>query len=257
MMIERAIEVFVRGFSFTRSFTHPYLAERIHPRTWVLRDAPRARADYRGEEYVATGVSAADLDALAWRHTRGRFKICVMQASAEPDMPIRQEFRALGYRLMATESLMLHQLAVLTPVVEPYPVVRITTEAQATLLAQAARSRQILPEHLAADPAPMRQYMTLDGPTPVGWVGSVVVDDCAWCTNMFVAPSHRRQGIARALLTRMLADDQAGGARANILLASHAGAKLYPAVGYETIGRLLIFAPPRSAARAAPRQAPD
>jgi hypothetical protein len=52
----------------------------------------------------------------------------------------------------------------------------------------------------------------------------------------------------------MLADDKARGAQANVLLASHAGAKLYPAVGYETIGKLLIFGPPRSAARPAPDQ---
>jgi GNAT superfamily N-acetyltransferase len=175
-----------------------------------------------------------------------------MLASADSDVSIRQEFRALNYRLMATESLMLHRLAALAPVAQPYPVVQITTAAQAQLLAQAAGSRQILPKHLTADPAPMRQYMALDGETPVGWVGSVVVGDCAWCTNMFVVPSHRRQGIARVLLTRMLADDKTTGAQANILLASHAGAKLYPAVGYETIGKLLMFVPPRSAAQSSP-----
>jgi GNAT superfamily N-acetyltransferase len=245
MALERAIEVFVHGFAFTRSFTHPYLAEQIQPGVWVLRDAPRARSDYRGEEYVAASISAAALDALARRHTRGRFRICVMQSIAESDAPIRAAFRALGYRLMTTESLMLHRLASLGPVAGSYPVVRVTTEAQAQLLAQAAGSRQILPEHLAVDPAPMRQYMALDGGTPVGWVGSVVVGDCAWCTSMFVVPSHRRRGIARALLIRMLADDKAMGAQANILLASHAGARLYPTVGYETIGKLLMFAPPK------------
>jgi predicted acetyltransferase len=61
----------------------------------------------------------------------------------------------------------------------------------------------------------------------------------------FVVPSHRRRGIARALLTRMLADDKAYGAQANILLSSYAGAKLYPTVGYEEIGELLMFAPPK------------
>ncbi len=91
----------------------------------------------------------------------------------------------------------------------------------------------------------MRQYVALDEEMPVGWVGSVVVGDHAWCTNMFVAPSHRRRGIARALLTRMLADDSASGAQANILLSSHTGAKLYPTVGYQEIGELLMFAPPQ------------
>lgn len=98
-----------------------------------------------------------------------------------------------------------------------------------------------------ADPAPMRQYMALDNGTPVGWVSSVVVGDCTWCTGMFVKPAYRRRGIARALLTRMLGDDKAAGAKASVLLASHAGSALYPRVGYEQIGALLMFAPPKSA----------
>jgi GNAT superfamily N-acetyltransferase len=246
MTLERATEVFVHGFAFTRSFTHPYLAEQPQPGVWVLRDAPRARGDYRGEEYVAYDSRAAALDALARRSTRGRFKICVLRDTATPDNPIRTAFRELGYRLMAIETLMVHRLAALEPLAEPYPIVRVRTETEAQLLARAARSRQILPEHLAADPAPMRQYMALDGTLPVGWVGSVVVGDCAWCTNMFVAPAYRRQGIGRSLLARMLADDKAAGAEANILLASHAGARLYPTVGYETIGELLMFTPPKA-----------
>jgi GNAT superfamily N-acetyltransferase len=245
MNLERATEVFVHGFAFTRSFTHPYLAEQLQPGVWMLRDAPRARGNYRGEEYVAYDSSAAKLDALARSSTRGRFKICVLHDTATPDAPLRAAFRALGYRLMVIETLMVHRLAALEPLPEPYPVVQVKTAAQAQQLAQAARSRQILPEHLAADPAPMRQYMALDGTTPIGWVGSVVAGDCAWCTNMFVAPEYRRQGIGRSLLARMLADDKAAGAEANILLASHAGAKLYPTVGYETIGELLMLTPPK------------
>src|SRR5258706_3746862 len=39
--IDHAIEVFTRGFCFTRSFTHPYVAERIDP-LWVMREAAPA-----------------------------------------------------------------------------------------------------------------------------------------------------------------------------------------------------------------------
>jgi hypothetical protein len=41
----------------------------------------------------------------------------------------------------------------------------------------------------------------------------------------------------------MLRDDRAAGASAGVLLASHTGAKLYPSVGYEQIGTLLLFTP--------------
>ncbi len=115
MIIDRATEVFVRGFAFTRSFTYPYLAEQLAPGLWVLRDAPRLRGDYRGEEYVATGISADAIDALARRHTRGRFRVCVSRAADDLGAPIRAAFRALGYRLRATEAFMLHPLAVARP----------------------------------------------------------------------------------------------------------------------------------------------
>ena len=41
----------------------------------------------------------------------------------------------------------------------------------------------------------------------------------------------------------MLQEDRAHGAKQAVLLASHAGAKLYPLLGYEQIATLLIFTP--------------
>jgi GNAT superfamily N-acetyltransferase len=245
MQIEQAIEVFVNGFSFTRSFTYPYVGDQIAVGVWALRDADRRSGEYRNEEYVAYGVSAAEVDAIARRHTRGRYKVCAIRAVPEPDTPLRSEYKALGYRLMATEEFMVHDLARIEPMNEPLPIVRVTTKEQAGTLAKAARRQQILPEHLHADPPPMRQYVALDEEIPVGWVGSISACNSAWCTNMFVEPSYRRRGIARALMTRMLTDDKAAGADANVLLASHAGSKLYPTVGYQAIGELFLFAPPK------------
>ena len=37
-ILQHVIEMFARGFCFTRSFTHPYLAERVG-QIWVVRDA--------------------------------------------------------------------------------------------------------------------------------------------------------------------------------------------------------------------------
>jgi GNAT superfamily N-acetyltransferase len=245
LTIERAIEVFVHGFTFTRSFTHPYLADRITPGVWALRDAPRRSGDYRSDEYVAYGVAPAEVDGLARKHSRGHYKVCMIRAVGEADTELRTGFKAMGYRLMATEAFMVHDLARIAAVPEPFPVVRVRTVEQADMLARAARTRQILHEHLAASPAPMRQYMALDGEEPVGWVGCVAAGGSGWCTNMMVKPAYRRRGIARALMTWMLTDDRAEGVQANVLLASHAGSRLYPTVGYQTIGELLLFVPPR------------
>ncbi len=60
---------------------------------------------------------------------------------------------------------------------------------------------------------------------------------------MYVAPKFRRRGIAQGMLCRMLRDDRSGGAKIAVLLASHAGAKLYSVVGYQQIGSLLCFTP--------------
>jgi GNAT superfamily N-acetyltransferase len=243
--IERAIEIFARGFCFTRSFTHPYLAERIGP-LWVMRDGPRKKDDYRNEEWIAFHVPPEEADRTARKKTRGRFVICAIRASDEPDDSIRAAYKILGYRLTTKEPLMIHRLKRIPRLDAPATIERVTTVAQADALAEAARSRQVLHEHLVVDDAPMRQYIARSGDNQlVGWVRSIVVGDGTWVSNMFVEPAHRRRGIGRAMLARMLRDDRAHGAAVSALLASHTGAMLYPVVGYEQIGELLVFVPNR------------
>jgi hypothetical protein len=102
--IEFSIEVFVRGHSAGKSRTFPYEVARIGP-LWVMRDAPRRNPrDYRKEEWIAHGVDAREVDSIARQHTRGRFFVCVMIGEGEPDEPIRTAYKALGYRLLATEG---------------------------------------------------------------------------------------------------------------------------------------------------------
>ena len=67
--------------------------------------------------------------------------------------------------------------------------------------------------------------------------------DLAWIGMVLVHPEFRRRGIGGAMLCRMLRDDRSGGAKAGVLLSSHAGAKLYPIVGYEQIATLYLFTP--------------
>ena len=103
---DRAISVFCHGFAFTRSFTHPYLVESLAERVYTLRDGPRKRDAYRVEEVVASGVPIAELDALAREKTKGHFRVCYLLPVGESDLEMRKEFKALGYRLMATEELL-------------------------------------------------------------------------------------------------------------------------------------------------------
>ena len=243
--IDFAIEVFVRGHSAGRSRTFPYEAVRVGP-LWVMRDAPRKRPrDYRKEEWIARDVDPKKTDAIARRHTRGRFFVCAMLAEGEPDEPTRTTYKALGYRLLATEGFFVQRLKRIPAAPCPVSIERVRTTALAQRLGKVTRTRPISTE-LLGDDSPFRQYVALDGQEIVGRVRSVDAAGGTWCADMYVSISHRRRGIGRALLARMLRDDRARGSKCSVLTASHTGALLYPHVGYERIGTLFMFAPKRA-----------
>ena len=250
LAIEVAIEVFVRGHSAVKSRTYPYEVSRVGP-LWLMRDAPRKNPrDYRKEEWIAHGVDPAEVDAIARRHARGRFFVCAMIAAGEPDGPARAAYKALGYRLLGTEGFFVQPLNRIPTPSSPVPIERVRTPELASRLGAVTRTRPI---DLLGDDAPYRQYVALDGEDIVGRVRSVDVAGATWCADMYVAPSHRRRGIGRALLSRMLRDDKARGSKGSVLTASHAGALLYPRMDYERIGTLLVFAPGKETSPASPR----
>jgi GNAT superfamily N-acetyltransferase len=242
--IEHALEVFVCGFCAGKSRTHPYEHFRVG-QLWVMRDAQRKNPrDYRKEEWIAYGVLPRDVDAAARQGTRGRFFVGALRAMDDDEFWLRDAYKSLGYRLIATEPLFVHRLQRIPKAAAPVSIEQVRTPERAEQLGKATRTRPIEREDLAED-APFRQYVALDGDKLVGWVRSVNAGDSQWVANMYVRPGHRRRGIGRALLAQMLRDDRKRGAKKSVLLSSHAGALVYPQVGYEQIGVLLIFAPRR------------
>ena len=239
-----AIEVFVRGHAVGRSRTFPYEVSRVGP-VWVMRDAPRKNPrDYRKEEWIAHGVDPGEVDAIARRDTRGHFFVCAMLADGEPDAPTRTAYKALGYRLLATEGFFAQPLKRIPDPPSPVAIERVRTPDLAARLAKVMRQRPIADSLLRED-APFRQYVALDGEEIVGRVRSVDAVGATWVADMYVDPARRRCGIGQALLSRMLRDDRAQGSTCSVLTASHTGALLYPRVGYARIGTLFMFAPRR------------
>ena len=242
--IEFAIEVFVRGHAAGRSRTFPYEVKRVAP-LWVMRDAPRKNPrDYRKEEWIAYDVHPKKADAIVRQHARGRFFLCVMLAEGEPDAQTRAAYKALGYRLLATEGFFVQRLKRIPRPQSPVSIERVRTSHLAAQLGNITRTRPIA-DNLLRDDAPFRQYVALDGEDIVGRVRSVNAVGATWCADMYVDPSHRRRGIGQGLLSKMLRDDRARGSKCSVLTASHTGALLYPRVGYERIGTLFMFAPRR------------
>jgi GNAT superfamily N-acetyltransferase len=239
-----AIESFARGVAATRCFTYPSNAELID-RCWVIRDVPRKGGrGYRREEWAAHGIDPAEVDAAARRGTRGRFCVCAIHAADESDVPLRAGYKAVGYRLHATEALMMHRLKPIPKVPVPFPISRVLTQELADRVFKAAGRRQILPQHLKTNDE-LRLYAALDGETPVGWLRSIVVGDCTWVSNVYTEPKYRRKGVGKSLLAKMLRDDLKYGSKQSVLTASHAGEGLYHCMGYEGLGTLLLFTPKR------------
>lgn len=242
-LLDTALEVFARGICVPRSFTHPYLAERVDG-LWVTRDAPRRKGRYRREEWFAHGVAPDETVRIVKRHTRGHYAICAICASGESDEPLRAGYRTLDYRLGFTEPTMVHDLRRIPRFASPVEIVRVLNAELANKVNKAVRRRQILPEHLTPD-APLRMYAALIDGDPVGWVSSIEVAGSTWCANLYVKPEFRRRSIGRSLMCRMLRDDRSYGSQLAVLAASHTGALLYPLVGYEQIGTLYSYTPRR------------
>lgn len=245
--LPEVLRTFAHGFAFGRSFTHPYLAEKIGP-AWWLHDAPRKKAaDYRNEEWIFPASKVRRVDAEARRRVKGRFSVSPVFRPQEDSSAAQAWLKSKGYRQITTEPLMVHDLRGIEAAAPPAGIVikRVADQDLADRLAKAARSRQVLPEHLQPS-SPLRQYVALRGRTPIGWVRSIVTGKTTWVSNMFVETRFRRRGIARAMLRHLLRDDRAAGSRASILSASTAGTKLYEVVGYRALATLILFVPRRT-----------
>ena len=240
-LMDRAIEVFARGFADTRCYTHPCLAKRVG-RLWQVADGPREKGGYRREEWIGCGVAPERYRDAAKKHSITKHVVSAICPTEESDETLREGFKALNYRLNGTEGLMAHVLKRIPRVEQPAAIVRVLSTDLSDRLDKAAGRRQILPEYLEED-ARIRQYVALMDDVPVGWVRSHDVGRATWCSDMYVKKEFRRRGIARAMMCQMLRDDRKYGSELAVLTASHAGALLYPLVGYREIGTLLIYTP--------------
>ncbi|MEZ0325385.1 MAG: GNAT family N-acetyltransferase [Fimbriimonas sp.] len=248
--LETACQVFCDGFSFTKSFTHPYLVSREGP-LFVMHDGPRRKPDYRRAEFISPGLPVEDVldhvERLRQQPATQRFLLCAITTGSDVCENTKAAYKGRGFRLMMTEPMMVAKAAMAPILTSAATVYRVTDQENADRVAKAAGSKQVMATQLTDDPPILRLYAAdVDG-EPVGWVRSIQQHpNLAWVSNMYVKPEFRRQGIAKALLSTLLQDDARHGVEHSVLLASHTGAKLYPALGYEQIAMLHGFNPVRA-----------
>lgn len=242
-----AVKTFVLGHAISKSLTHPYEAVSIDG-VWGLRDKERSNPrKYRKEEWVGWDIEPSKLVRIATENTRGWHFLGAMIPNSEDPDAVRDAYKELGYRLLSTEPLFVHDLKRIPNKSSPAKISRMKSLEQSLAYAKEARIKP-LPNSVLQSDSTWRHYLATLDEQIVGWVSSIQTSTGAtWCANFFVREAYRRQGIGSALLAQMLRDDRRQGVSHSILLSSHTGAHVYPKLGYQQIGTLLILAPKKRA----------
>ena len=235
--LDRAVEVFVQAFAQGKSRTYPYVASRIGD-LWVMQDGPGKKGDARKVEVV--GVSVEPEIVVRTLESAGiKWHFYCDIAPPGTDLAARKmAFKSLDYRALSTEWMFAHDLGSIPDFVSRPPVRLAATREEFDAVPQ--RTSHARPWFGFG-----RQYTVAHPTRAVGFVRSVPFQQDAWVSDLFVHAEYRGQGYGRALMAKLLKDDKESGVRASVLLASRAGARLYPHVGYQQIGVLQMFCPTR------------
>lgn len=234
--LNAAIEVFVKAIAKAKSQYGPYFCSRLGE-MWVLHDDPQ-RKDPRKTEVVTSGKASASVVDEIQRAGLGWHFLCDIQGNGFDFEGRRSEYKALGYRAMTTEWMFVHDL-IKVPEFDSSPPVRIvTSQAEANGIPQIAKHK------LKLQPG-SRDFWIWDERRDYGAVRSLDIGDCGWVQGLHVHRDVRRRGYGKALMSALLQSDASLGRTRSVLLASTAGSKLYPLVGYRQIGVLQMFCPIR------------
>lgn len=234
MTLERATGVFVEAFSASRSVAHPYPFVR-YGSIYVMRDDPPRRRPRKAEVVVA-GAEPAAVVSLIGQIDLGWHFIADIRSTEEEASQGDRAYGGLGYRRLATEWVFGHDLQQV-PVYECDPPVQFieTPDAYAAIPQRVPQPRKWRPD--------ARQYAIWDQDRDYGWVMSRPTGNDAYVEDLFVHADVRRKGFGRALMSRLLLDDRAAGVENSVLIASSAGSRLYPQLGYVPLGVLRIYCP--------------
>lgn len=190
------------------------------------------------EFFVRACAPAAALAAVAAARPPARHYLTVL----ENRPGLRAAYEGAGYHFDDAETLMAGDLAAISLPAAAWPVAQVQS-AEAAAWHNANDPQGIpwaLPDNVA-DPRMAHHAILRDGQLVARGRNLRLDANHSYVSRVYTAETHRGQGLARALMVRILADDRARGARWSVLTASRMGERLYRGLGYQDLGTILIF----------------
>jgi GNAT superfamily N-acetyltransferase len=244
--LQEAFEVFARSFAFVRSQVYPSEFVKLGSVFAVRDPLPRKHAP-RGTQFFSVDKPAELVIATIKSHARGSYSLWDAVSEEKALGPAKMSYKRAGFRALRTERIMAARIEgrEVQPYECPCKVKRVSTLLEIERIKSVSGSRPLRPEHLESDDSPIRCYYASNFDGPIGWATSVRTGVNAYVSGMYVRENFRRQGIGRAILDYLMRDDGRLGVEWSVLVANNMGAKLYPHLGYETLGFMQGFTPVR------------
>jgi GNAT superfamily N-acetyltransferase len=243
------IDTAARALALIRSIVAPAEVVRHGP-LWILRDVEAQHGRSRREEIFAFGAPPAEIArAVRDYQPRGLYALAPVIGPGEDEAEVKVVYKSLGYRLGFTEPLFVCDLAGRGPVPSPWRISRVTSLEEAkrvSLQVFGKPARKLRAEDLTAPKPQMRLYwVEVDGHAVAAARSLMPGRGVTWLHDVATLPDYRRRGIATALINHILAEDAILGSKRSVLLASLAGSKLYPRLGYRQVALMQIYTPLR------------
>lgn len=239
--LEHAIDVFGYGYCLGKSLHGPYVYKRVGKVALMHDDPPRRRC-HRASQVVTMHTNPKETVRAIGKLDPGRHFLCVVIDGSTDLLAVRDDYRSVGYRLIGTEPLFVLDPAEANLPAGPRRAGRVSDPDRLAVFQKAIRRKAFGPDWFDGDDSLVRLYAVWSGDVPVGWVKSVKTPyDANWVSDLFVSPDFRRQGLGLDLMAAMIEDDLRFGVRQSVLLSSHTGAMLYPKLGYQRVGTLLLM----------------
>ena len=191
LTIEAALDVFLAGFSATRSFTKPYDVTQLTSSLWKLADRNSNSKTARSAEYIALDCDSDEIESSIRCDSTPKHMLCVLLRRSEGLESDVLKIKTLGYRYLGHEPFYILNTSATIPRFD-YPIQRVVEAEMAEILLKASRQRLILQSHLVVGDAHCRLYAAFERDVPIGWVRCIRTQgNRAWVSLRGRVPSKK------------------------------------------------------------------